>query len=237
MRFLKIFSLFVFILTSFVSTSAQELKKPIADEDIQHLERVFAHIAELDQKYRSYIQWKTLDKQIITKIDSIFNNVGVAEGVAYQKSLNLSLPQSIKDSLNNLQWSLDLQNHMTIRGIWATYGFIPKSIIKENNFVQQLLLLHPPKGWDIPTFHKEYSELLIVEVHAGRMPAKSYANFYDNILCKILQKPQLYGTNKHIDAKTGTMLPPIIEDLTQTNNARQEIGMPLLTEGEYRLEK
>jgi len=237
MKNLKCFTLLILLLNSFTFISAQELKKPIAAEDVQYLEQVFDRIAESDQRYRSYLQYGTQDEVILAKIDSMLNNVGVEEGLAYYKSLDLSLPENVRDSLNKLQWSLDLQNHMTIRGIWASYGYIPKSVIKEKNYVQHLLLLHPPKGWDIPTYQREYSQFLMEEVHAGRMPAKLYASFYDNILCKILRKPQLYGTNQQFDPKLGKVLPPIIDDLAEANKAREAIGMPLLADGEYRLNK
>lgn len=235
MKNIKRLILFILCLHSFTAIFAQALKKAIAPEDLQYVEQMFERIVESDQRYRSYLQYGTQDEEIISKIDSLLNNVGIKEGMAYQQSLELSLPESIKDSLNELQWSLDLQNHMIIRGIWESYGYIPKSLIDTNNFVQHLLLLHPPKGWDIPTYHREYSKFLLEEVHAGRMPAKLYASFYDNILCKILRKPQLYGTNMQFDVKLGKVLPPIIEDLAEANKAREAIGMPLLADGDYRL--
>jgi len=33
----------------------------------------------------------------------------------------------------------------------------------------------------------------------------------------------------------GKMLPPIIKDLKEANDARRAIGLPMLKEGEYRL--
>jgi len=177
-------------------------KKKIGKTDKIMIEKTFAAISISDQLYRSPISTGTLDKKIIHQIDSVFNNEGVAEGFAYQKSLNLSMPKVVKDSLN---------------------------------FVQLILLVHPPAGWDIRNYLKEYSELLMPEVIANRMPAKTFATFYDNIKGKILKEPQLYGTNEQYDSKTKTILPPVIENLAKSNKARKKIGLPILKKGEYRL--
>ncbi|MFK7810483.1 MAG: hypothetical protein AB8F74_21940 [Saprospiraceae bacterium] len=235
----KLSTLLFFVLFVALSQSSigQNLKKEITDSEINYLTGVFEEISQKDQQYRSYLQCGTLDDNIIATIDSIMNNVGIEEGFKYQKSLNLSLTEHVKDSLWNLQNQLDLQNHMTIRGVWAAYGYIPKELIEENNHVQVLLLLHPPKDWDVQKFHADYSTFLMTEVEAERMPAKTYAMFYDNILCKILRKPQLYGTNQQYDSAEGKVLPPIIDDLAMANKARKDIGLPTLEEGEYRLAK
>jgi len=236
MKNVKLFPLFLFALLA-VSLSAQEvkLKKEISENEITYIQGIFNNISITDQKYRGYLTHETTDDQIIAKIDSLLNNVGVEEGLMYAKSLNLSLSQEVKDSLIVLQNQIDLQNHMIIRGIWDTYGFIPKSIIEEKNYVQHLLLLHPPGEWDVRKFQQEYATMLIEEVKVGRMPAKSYASFYDNMLAKILREPQLYGTNEQFDPEQGIILPPIIKDLEEANEARVAIGLPELKEGEYRL--
>jgi len=66
------------------------------------------------------------------------------------------------------------------------------------------------------------------------MPAKTYASFIDNMLGKILRKPQLYGTNGQFDPETNTVMPPMISDVEESNSARKLIGLPPLKEGEYR---
>ncbi len=60
-----------------------------------------------------------------------------------------------------------------------------------------------------------------------------------SILCwendEILRRPQLYGTNQVFNRETGVIEPPIVQSLESANQARREIGMPELQDGEYRL--
>ena len=214
---------------------AQSTKKSIGDSETKLLEKIFANMAASDQQYRSPLSIGTLDPVILAKIDSVGNHHGIAARIAYEKSLNLSIPKNIADSLWALQHEIDLQNHLTLKGIFETYGYISEEIVKENNYVQILLLVHPPMDWKVETYLKEYTTLLKPEVMAGRMPAKIFANFYDNMKAKILREPQLYGTNKQYDPATQTILPPIIKNIEESNLARIEIGLPTLKEGEYRL--
>ncbi len=202
------------------------------EEKIIHY--LFEEILIEDQRYRSYLTFETTDDQIIHTIDSIMENEGIKEGMMYQKSLQLKLAQSTKDSLNELQKALDLKNHLIFRGLIETYGYISEDV-SEKSFIQQLLLLHPPASWEVNSYLSSYSEFLLIEVQAGRMPAKSYANFYDNILAKILKKPQLYGTGQAYDRKTNQILPAIITSINKTNKARKKIGLAPLKEDEYRL--
>ena len=232
----KINYIFVFLLTcSFYLNAQPAEKKMISESEKVYIEKTFAAICISDQLYRNKIAKGTLDEKIIAQIDSVFENEGMEASINYEKSLNLSLPQTIQDSLWNLQHQLDLQNHLTLKGLWDTYGYIGEDVTVEKKFVQLLLLMHPPKDWDIRTYLKEYGALLIEEVHAGRMPAKTYARFVDNIRGKILKEPQLYGTNKQYDPQAKMVVLPQIEDLEKSNEARRSIGMPLLKEGEYRL--
>ena len=231
------FLMMFFIMSSTIILAPKTTyKKVISESEKVLIASIFEEISITDQLYREKLSKETLDEKIIAQIDSVFENEGVQAGFVYEKSLNLSLPQAVKDSLWELQAALDLQNHLTLKGLWDVYGFIPKDIIKEKNYVQTLLLLHPPRDWNVPTYLKEYSEMLIVEVRAGRMPAFAYASFYDNMKAKILREPQLYGTNQQFSPKKNIILPPIIEDLEKTNLAREDIGLPALKEGEYRIE-
>jgi len=222
----------IFLLSS---TQAQEFRKPISPDEEAFLATAFATMVEDDQRYRSYLTYHTLDDQIIARIDSIMENDDIVAGMQYAESLNLSLSEETMDSLQDLQHQLDFQNHLMIRGVWEIYGYISEDLIKENNYIQLMLLVHPQKDWDIPTYHLEYGNLLRKEVDAGRMPAKMYATFYDNILGKIMRKPQLYGTNQMYSREAGKILPPLIENLEKANEAREELGMEKLKEGEYRL--
>jgi len=229
------FLVILLCLTSNLLAQSTTAKKEISDSEKQLIQKMFEEISISDQLYRNKLSNGTLDEKIIAQIDSVFDNEGIEAGVVYEKSLNLSLPKAVQDSLWQLQAELDFQNHLTLRGLFEIYGFISEEVVKEKQYMQLILLVHPPKDWDVRTYLKEYTTIFISEVKAGRMPAKTYATFYDNMKGKILKEPQLYGTNQIFDSKTKKVLPPIIEDLAKSNEARKEIGMPVLKEGEYRL--
>ena len=216
---------------------ATEAPGPISlsDEETAYLRTVAVGMCESDQRYRNYLAKGTLDDAICDRIDSVFNNVGIEAGWAYEKSLGLSLPKVVEDSLWELQHQIDFTNHLTLRGMIKTYGWLSKEVLGESHYIQTLLLLHPPKDWDIRRYMVRYTDILLPEVEAGRMEPVTYASFIDNMRGKILREPQLYGTNGTFDAKTGKVLPPVILDLAESNAARKVIGMPALKEGEYRL--
>lgn len=217
------------------SVFGQESRNPLSANEIEFITTAFATMSESDQRYRGFLTYNTLDTMVIARIDSVMEGEGVAAGFKYVKSLGLTLSKATEDSLWTLQHQLDFQNHLMMRGIWELYGYIPEEVVEEKNYIQILLLVHPQKDWDIPTYHQEYAAFLRPEVEAGRMPAKEYATFYDNILCKIMRKPQLYGTNEQFSSAEGKVLPPVIEDLDKSNAARAELGMAALKEGEFRL--
>jgi len=235
----RIYLITILLIVQCFSCLGQTLIKEsnFSNDEKEYLYQIAIKISQNDQKYRNYISNKTMDDNVIAKIDSVFDNYGIQQGLTYRTSLKLSLNKQISDSLWQLQHRLDFENHLLLRGLLNTYGYLPKSILKEKHYLQVLLLLHPPKDWNVKLYQKSYSKLFLHEIKAGRMPAKDFANFYDNIQTKILREPQLYGTNKQYDKESKSILPPIIRDLKETNKARKEIGLPPLKEGEYRLLK
>lgn len=213
---------------------AQEVPfKEISEKEAAMLVEIFNEIQVRDQKYRDYIASGTMDDRIIAQLDSVGDKHGVEAYFKYRKSLNLSFEKEVRDSLWVLQHQLDLANHLQYRGILRTYGFIPKEVLGEIHYMQILLLMHPPASWDIQEYLDSYVTLLLPEVEAGRMPAKVYAQFYDNINVKILKKMQLYGAIERFDRKSNSIQPPIIESLSKSNQARKAIGLAPLKEGEY----
>lgn len=225
----------LFLLPLYLSAQVMSTKKAISADEAAFLKGTIAEIKESDQKYRNYLSCETMDNKIIAQMDSVYEAAGIEAYIAFQQSLNLKLDKTLKDSLWQLQHAIDLQNHLTLKGIFNTYGFLSEELLDKNFFVQMILLMHPPKDWDVPTYLEEYSTLLHTEVEAGRMPAITYATFYDNIKGKILREPQLYGTNQQFDVATNKVLPPGIVNLKQTNEAREAIGLPELKAGEYRI--
>ena len=214
---------------------SQENIRLISGSEKNLISDILQDMADRDQKYRSSISAGTTDPAIQSAIDSVFNNEGIAEGFKYKKSLNLQLSKQQIDSLWSLQHREDLHNHMTLRGLFAAYGYIPESIIKENNYIQLVTLLHPPKDWNIASYLKSYEVILRPEVKKGNMPPKSFATFHDNMKVKILKQPQLYGTMKAFNPSTMKEGLPAIENILATNEARSEIGLPILLDGEYEI--
>lgn len=234
---MKLSIFILMILFTMVPGSDPDTKAELDENSIDHIKAVFATIKESDQRYRTSLSNGTTDPVINAQIKATCDAGTAEECIKYTQSLNLKLEDSVRDSLVELQSTLDFQNHMTVRGIWERYGWIGEDVVEEYNYVQILLLLHPPYSLDyVPAYLEEYSTLLMKEVQAGRMPAKTYASFYDNIHAKILREPQLYGTNFKFDRETQKVLPPGIRDIVVTNAARLEIGMEPLAEGEYRIE-
>lgn len=235
----RIYFIIILVLTGSFSVIGQtKLKETdLSNDEIAYLQQLSEKIAYKDQKYRKYLAENTLDDQILAKVDSVFDNHGMQAGLSYRLSLNLTLEKHIVDSLWQLQHQLDFENHLLLRGMLNTYGYLPKSILKDKHYIQVLLLLHPPKDWDVRLYQKAYSKLFLQEIKEGRMPAKDFANFYDNMQAKILREAQLYGTNKQFDPESKTILPPMIKSIDETNKARKEIGLAPLKEGEYRIFK
>jgi hypothetical protein len=69
------------------------------------------------------------------------------------------------------------------------------------------------------------------------MATNRYAMYVDNMRKKAFGKNQLYGTGDEFDPKTNSIGPPFIENIDNTNIERKKIGLPELTEKEYRTEK
>jgi hypothetical protein len=210
-------------------------KQAISPDEARYLRAAIQQMARTDQQYRKYLAAQTLDDQCIAAMDSVYEAEGLSAYVAYRQSLHLALDSTVADSLWQLQHALDLRNHLLLQGILHTYGYLSKDLLGEQHHVPMIVLLHPPKDWAVPAYLDRYTEWLLGEVEAGRMPALTFATFHDNIRGKILRKPQLYGTNEQWDAAKGRAMPPLIEDVARTNQARAAIGLPLLEVGEYRL--
>ncbi len=206
--------------------------EPLSLAQIELLRVRVEHLLEKDQQFRSYLTYGTLSDSLIKEI----NQMGIEEQLKIMSSRESDLSDEQESLLRELQLKNDLENYEALRQVISDYGYpSPKRLGTEGDKVLALLL-HPPFDQDeCEDYLETMSNLLKPEVLAGRMPPKSYALFVDNILGKILRREQLFGTNKVFDSKTQQVLPPIIEDLDKTNEARREIGLAPLGEGEYRL--
>ena len=157
--------LIVFCSWNVLSAQPAKLKKQCNAEELDQIRSILEKMSTSDQEFRNLIANNTLDKMVITKIDSVFENHGIPAGFAYKKQLNQQkLPKSTLDSLWKLQHQNDLNNHLTLKGIFDTYGFIPEDLIGDVYSTQLVILLHPPADWNIEQYHSLYAEMLLPEV-------------------------------------------------------------------------
>ena len=191
-----------------------------------------SQMMERDQQFRAYMTYETLDDAEIEKLSGL--EIGAL--MEAMKANRGKLSPAEKQLLNQLQAKNDRKNHEQLVAIIKKHGYpSPKRLGTEVEDVFPLLL-HPHVEFaEIETYLQEMMTLLRPEVAAGRMEAMQYAIFVDNILGKILRRPQKYGTNQVFDTNTQSIGPPRIANLEETNRARREIGLPALKKGEYQL--
>lgn len=192
------------------------------------IERIMAR----DRQFRSMLSYGTTDLEEIERLAAL----PLEEVMAAMSDDTRKLSPEIRQLLVRLQRHNDRENLAELEAIVREYGYPSEERLGMENVGLITVLLHPP----VPTEEVEshlhrMSALLLPEVQAGRMAARQYAMFVDNMLAKILRRPQRYGTNQEFDPATRQILPPEIADLEQANAARRAIGMPELQDGEYRL--
>ena len=210
-------------------------KNELSETDQQIIRLRLDAMLEKDQQFRTYLSLNTTDEKKVAEYEKL-SETEQMKTMFQSKKKKDKLPEEVEKVLWEFQRRNDRQNLAELSAIIKEFGYPgPHRIGMERDRVLALLL-HPPVGRDEVEDHtKEMCKLLLPEVKAGRMEAESYAKYVDNMRGKILRLPQLYGTNKQFDRATGKIRPGLIEDLEATNQARREIGMPELKEGEYRL--
>jgi len=219
-------------LTSKSTDSVDKKSFELSEFDKRLLKDRISRIHEKDQQFRSYLSFHTTDEQKITELEKL----DVAGQLAAMTQNKNALPDEVNTLLQNLQRKNDKENMGEFLSIVKEYGYPSKERLGVESDLLFVLLLHPPVELEEVEAHtKSLCELLLPEVKAGRMKARLYASFVDNMSGKILRLPQVYGTNQQFDRASGKILPPQIENLEKANKARREIGMPELKDGEYRL--
>jgi hypothetical protein len=220
-----------------IEVSAQQANQldgtiELSETDKRILTTRIDQIMVKDQQFRSYLSFGTIDEAKIAKIQKL-DAKGQLAAMAASKD---ELSDEVKKVMVELQRRNDRDNLIEFREIVKQYGYPSAERMGVKSDRLFAVLLHPHVDLaDVEAHAKEMEEFLKPEVIAGRMKAKLYAAFVDNMLGKILRKPQLYGTNQQYDPVAKKVLPPVIEDLQRANDARREIGMPELKDGEYRL--
>jgi len=223
----------VLILIIFISLfSCQEKNKEVKKKELSESKKVEL-IAELkkmkeeDQLNRSYISYGTFDQKLIDSIKVL----STQEYISFMQTHKSELTSEQKDSLSNIQNTIDLKNTNRLYEITKEYGWLSKS--KLDSIIDPMIFLfHTPKE----TIEKMQA-LLFEEVQANRMNPNKFAMYVDNMRKKVYGKSQLYGTGGEYDPKTNSILPPFIENVDSSNIARKKLGLPELKEGEYRTEK
>ena len=206
----------------------------LTDDTRQNLIEKLLVMGEKDQRYRQMISLGTLDEATIKK-DKEMSNKPIEEYMAFAKTIKRTLSQKQIDSLWLLQNNLDFENHNAIVSLVKKYGYPSEERLQVKSDKLFPMLLHPPKEIKPRLYLQKMTELLKPEIIEGRIKAKTFASFVDNIKWKILREPQLYGMNKSFNPKTMKVGLPKIEDIKKTNTARKEIGLPALEEGQYEI--
>lgn len=234
MRLQNLAYLLVLTLTFFSCKNNGKVIEQLNDSDKKYLETELKKMLGKDQKYRSIISLGTLNDSLLAIDEKLRGEEAIQEYITFTKSIEKTLTDKQTDSLWNLQHQADYDNYLKLKAIIKKYGYPSKSRISDDVDVFPILL-HPPVEIEPEQYLNEMTALLKPEVIAKRMSGKFYAMFYDNIKEKVLNEPQLYGTNRAFNPETMTFGAPIIVDLEKTNKARKQIGLPELKEGEYKL--
>ncbi|MEM7200031.1 MAG: hypothetical protein AAF628_07185 [Planctomycetota bacterium] len=212
--------------------SPTEIPAELTEHQREMLRLRIELIMEKDQQFRSMLSYGTTDLDEIARIDAL----SMEQMMAAMADDTRQLDPAIRDLLVQLQQRNDTENQEAFEAIVREFGYPSAERLDMKSVGLFAVLLHPPVELDeIESHLARMSDLLLPEVRAGRMEARLYATFVDNMLAKILRRPQLYGTNQQFDPATNQVLPPRIEDLQKANDARRAIGMPELQAGEYRL--
>lgn len=206
--------------------------RELQEGELKWLRLRVAHMMERDQAFRTYLVYETFDDEEVERLSKL----ELPALMVAMKEHRGKFSVEVKQVLNQLQAKHDRRNHEELVEIIKEYGYPSRQWLGEGAEDVFPLLLHPPVELaKIEAYLAEMTALLKPEVLAGRMEAKQYAVFVDNILGKILRRPQLYGTNEVFNSKTQTIDPPEIAHLEETNRARRELGLAELKEGEYRV--
>lgn len=209
------------------SCTVQKDSKELTKADIKYLKAEIELMLEDDQKERAVFSLGTLNDSLVQLDQRLKNEATVEEYIAFQKTIVRDITKHQDDSLRRLQAQADFRNYKKIKNIINRFGYPSTERLGSEDHNVYPLFLHPPVSTDLATedYLQEMGDLLKTEVLEGRMDANDFALFYDNILHKILGKPQLYGTVKAFDPMVGKVTNAPIHDLQKTNKARTEIGL------------
>ena len=211
-----------------------DIPSQLTEQEKEQILIILDQIADRDQQFRHYLSFGTTDERKIEELKKL----DVKEQLKAMSKAKSELSPEVRQLLIDLQRRNDQKNHEALFRLVDRFGYPSAKRLGVESDRLFSVLLHPHVNSDeIPLHTKRVCEKLLPEVKAGRMPAKNYAVFVDNMRGKIQKQPQLYGTNQVFDRKSGKILPPLIEDIGTTNRARREIGLPELSEGEFRLVK
>lgn len=200
---------------------------PLSDSLKLSIVNQFKEMASLDQQNRSFLDIGTLDEGLIDSVKTLSK----LDQIRFSSTYPSTLSSNQIDSLERQQIEIDLENTSKLVEIIKAYGWISKTKL-DSVFDPMQFLFHTPRLTIEPI-----TKLLFQEVTYGRMPPISYATYVDNMRKKAFGKNQLYGTGDEFDAESRTIVPPYIENIEETNQARIAIGLPKLKEGEFRLSK
>jgi len=215
-------------------STQQQIKIDLTEVQKKEIISQLDEMGELDQKYRLIMGAGSLDKSLIDEYTKLMK-AGDIKAVMTYMAKGYKIEKQQLDSLWQLQHTIDFDNYKKLKSIIQKYGYPSDKRLGIDKDMLAPLLVHPPIEIKPEIYLEEMRTLLLVEVKTKRMDAEDYAKFYDNIMHKILRKPQLYGMNGSFNPVTQSIDLPEIGNLEKTNKARAEIGLSALKEGEYKI--
>jgi hypothetical protein len=219
---IKYFLIGLLTISSFSFLSGQNL----STAEKESLTKAIKVLLANDQKYRSFLSYGTLRQELIDSIE----NLSDEDQVNLMVNNTRKLDKQTSDSLWILQNKIDLENINTLEKMVVKHGWLSETRLGSK--ISCIVLLFHTPTIKIQTMES----LLLKEVKNKRMDPKEYGLFVDNMRLKH-GKSQLYGTNAEFSKELMKEMPPTLESIEVTNNARRAIGLTVLKEGEYRIKK
>jgi hypothetical protein len=147
-----------------------------------------------------------------------------ANGISLQKTTNVSDPATIKllkEEVNKAA-KVDLKNRTRLKKIVDKYGWPGKSLAGSDGTAAAAFLVQQARK-DLPL--QKRCLKLMKEAPKGEVDPGHVAQLTDTVLIAD-KKKQLYGTG--LQAKGGMLKPYPIEDETNVDKRRAEMGLPPL---------
>lgn len=171
-----------------------------------------------DQLHRTKVSWGTTDPKELARLQALDDEAHMEEAKRRWRK-GIKLPKEVERELMAKQHVLDKANFERLVGWVKAYGYPDPERLGIEAPTPIAVLIHADNEW-----FESVAKLLREEARRGRMPAKEFAALSDR-KAQHAGRRQLYGMCRRFDPKTNKILPPEIEDIAKTNQARKQIGL------------